>query len=105
MQYFWSGGPHKVLGPDRKAVAEVKASDEVVTVPVPAGADGQVWTFSPHAHGHLWFFNAPNVLAASPDALLLPRELVAADGLPTRRTEARGPQPHGLPPDPLPPHP
>ena len=30
VQYFWSGGPHKVLGPDRKAVAEVTASDEVM---------------------------------------------------------------------------
>lgn len=83
VQYFWSGGPHRVLGPDRKAVAEVTASDEVVTVAVPAGADGKVWSFTPHAHGHLWFFNAPNVLAASPDSLLLPKELVAADGLPT----------------------
>jgi hypothetical protein len=83
VQYFWSGGPHKVLGPDRMAVAEVTASDEVVTVPVPAGADGKVWSLSPHAHGHLWFFNAPNVLAASPDSLLLPKELVTRDGLPT----------------------
>ena len=58
------------------------ASDEVVTVPVPAGADGKVWSFTPHAHGHLWFFNAPNVLTGSPDSLLLPKELVAADGLP-----------------------
>ncbi len=83
VQYFWSGGPHKVIGPDRKAIAEVAASDEVVTVPVPAGADGKAWSLSPHAHGHLWFFNAPNVLAASPNSLLLPKELAAADGLPT----------------------
>lgn len=83
VRYFWGGGPHRVLGPDRKLVAEVTASDEVVTVPVPAGAAGKLWSFAPHAHGHLWFFNVPNVLAASPDALLLPRELVAADGLPT----------------------
>jgi len=83
VQYFWSGGPHKVLGPDGKVVAEVTASDEVVTIPVPPGADGRVWSFAPHAHGHLWFFTVPNVLAASPDTLLLPKELVAADGLPT----------------------
>lgn len=82
VQYFWSGGPHKVLGPDRKAVAEVTASDEVATIPVPTGADGRVWSFAPHAHGHLWFFNAPNVLAASPDSLLLPKELVTRDVLP-----------------------
>jgi hypothetical protein len=83
LHYFWSGGPHRVLGPDRMAAAEVASSDEVVTVPVPAGADGRVWSFAPHAHGHLWFFDAPNVLAASPDALLLPKELVGRDGLPT----------------------
>jgi hypothetical protein len=77
VQYFWAGGAHKVLGPDRKVVAEV------VMTPVPAGADGKVWSFSPHAHGQLWFFNVPNVLAASPDALLMPKESVARDGLPT----------------------
>jgi len=35
VQYFWSGGPHKVLGPDRKVIHDVKVSDEVVTVAVP----------------------------------------------------------------------
>jgi hypothetical protein len=60
---------------------EVKASDEVVKVPVPAGADGRCWSLSPHGHGWLWFFNAPNGLAASPEALLLPRELIRRDGL------------------------
>ncbi len=83
LQYFWSGGPHKILGPDRKVVQEVTTSDEVVTVPVPAGADGRVWSLSPRGHGHLWFFNAPNGLAASPEALLLPRELVERDGVAT----------------------
>ena len=83
VQYFWSGGTHKVLGPDRKLIADVSVSDEMVTIPVPAGKDGQMWAFSPHAHGYLWFFNVPNVLAASPDALLLPQELVARDELPT----------------------
>lgn len=81
LQYFWSGGTHKVLGPDRKVIAEVKTSDEVATVPVPEGKDGQVWSLSPRAHSQLWFFNAPNVIAASPNALMLPRELVKKDGL------------------------
>ena len=60
VQYFWSGGPHQVLGPDRKVLQEVKVSDEVVTIAVPEGKDGQCWSFSPHGHGHLWFFNVPN---------------------------------------------
>lgn len=76
LQYFWSGGPHKVFGPDKKVIAEVKTNDEVVTIPVPAGKDGQVWSLSPRAHSQLWFFNAPNMIAASPSALLLPREVV-----------------------------
>jgi hypothetical protein len=85
VQYFWSGGPHKVLGLDRKVITEVTANDEVVTIPVPAGADGRLWSFTPHAHGHLWFFNVPNVLAASPDAMLLPKELVVRDELPPKK--------------------
>jgi len=61
----------------------VKASDEVVTVAVLVGKDGQCWSFSPHGHGHLWFFNLPNCLAAAPGMLLLPREIVVRDALPT----------------------
>jgi len=34
-----------------------------------------------HAHGQLWFFNAPNVLTAHPAGLLLPSELVTRDEL------------------------
>ncbi len=82
LQYFWNGGPHKVLGPAKKIVAEVKVDDEVVKIPVPSGMDGQVWSLSPRAHSQLWFFNAPNCLAASPGALLLPREVAMRDGLP-----------------------
>jgi hypothetical protein len=81
VQYFWSGGPHKVLGPDRKAIADVKESDDIVTIAVPPGADGKCWSLSPHGHGHLWFFNLPNCLAASPNSLLLPREVVERDQL------------------------
>jgi Domain of unknown function (DUF4838) len=81
LQYFWSGGPHKLLGPDGKLITEVQTSDEVVKVTVPPECAGKCWSLSPHAHGWLWFFNAPNVLAASPDSLLLPSELVHRDGL------------------------
>ena len=49
---------------------------ECVTVEVPAGSDGQPWSISKLALGHLWFFNVPNYLAASPDALLVPREVL-----------------------------
>ncbi|MCX7047858.1 MAG: DUF4838 domain-containing protein [Candidatus Sumerlaeota bacterium] len=82
LQFFYTGTPCKILGPDRKVIAEVKTNDEIVSVPVPEGADGQVWSLSPRSHTQLWFFNAPNLLAASPSALLLPRELAKKDALP-----------------------
>ena len=81
LQYFWSGGPHKLMGPDGKVIREVTENDEIVTVPVAAGTDGACWSFSPHGHGRLHFFNAPNTLAASPAAMLLPQELAERDGL------------------------
>ena len=82
LQYFWSGYPHTLLGPDGKIIHECSVSDEVVVVTVPAGFDGQCWSLSYRALGHLWLFNAPNCLSASPGTLLLPRELVKKDGLP-----------------------
>lgn len=81
LQYYWKGGPHVVHGPDNKPIAKIASSGEFVTINVPAGTDGQVWSFSKLALGHLWFFNAPNYLAASPDALLVPREVAEKDGL------------------------
>jgi hypothetical protein len=82
LQYYWSGGPHWVHGPDGKKVQEVHKSGAFVRVPVAAGADGKPWHFTRLAPGQLWFFNAPNYLAASPAALLVPRELAEQDRLP-----------------------
>ena len=48
---------------------------------VHAGSQGQVWSFTQLCLGRLWFFNLPNYLAASPDALLVPQEVAAKDGL------------------------
>jgi hypothetical protein len=81
IDYFWAGGPHHVHGPDGNRVAEVTTSGEFVHVDVPAGADGKLWSFRQLALGHLWFFNCPNVIAGSRAGLLLPREVVKADGL------------------------
>lgn len=84
LQYYWSGGPHWVHGPDGTKLREVEASGAFVKIPVPEGADGKTWHFSRMALGHLWFFNAPNYLAASPTALLVPRELAKRDELSPR---------------------
>jgi hypothetical protein len=81
LQYYWKGGPHILHGPDGKPVAEITSKGKFVNVDVPIDTDGQVWSFSKLALGHLWFFNVPNYLAASPDALLVPREVAEEDGL------------------------
>jgi hypothetical protein len=81
VEYFWDGPPHEVRGPDGKVIAEVKDRGKFVTVAVPEGAAGRVWSFQKLVPGHLWFLNVPNYLAASPDALLVPRPVAAKDGL------------------------
>jgi hypothetical protein len=81
LQYFWAGGPHKIRGPRGELIREVAERDEVVTVPVTSGADGACWSFSNHNHARLYFYNAPNVLAASPATMLLPKELAQREGL------------------------
>lgn len=84
LQYYWSGGPHWIHGPDGAKLKEVETSGAFVRIPVPEGADGKTWHFTRLALGHLWFFNAPNYLAASPAALLVPREIAEKDGLKIR---------------------
>jgi hypothetical protein len=75
IDYFWDGSPHDVLGPDGKIVTKVAERGKYVRVPVPAGSDGQAWSLARLALGRLRFSNVPNYLAASPDALLVPREV------------------------------
>jgi hypothetical protein len=81
IQYYWDGGPHEVNGPDGKRLAEITARGEFVRIAVPTGSDGQVWSFTKLCLGRLWFFNVPNYLAASPEALLVPRDVAVNDGL------------------------
>ncbi len=73
IQYYWEGYPHEVNGPDGKRLASITSRGEFVRVAVPSGSDAQVWSFTKLCLGRLWFFNLPNYLAASPDALLVPR--------------------------------
>ena len=74
LQLFASGPKFPIRGPDHKIITEVNANDEVVTIPVPEGADGKVWSLGPVSPSQLWLFNAPNCFAASPEALLLPAD-------------------------------
>jgi hypothetical protein len=81
IQYFWDGPSHDVHGSDGKVVQKIDTKGKFVTIAVPAGQDGQVWSLGRLGLGSLWFFNVPNYLAASPDALLVPREVAVKDGL------------------------
>jgi len=82
LQYFINNStPHNLYGPDGKLIKEVTGDDVYVTIPVPEGLDGKVWSARFLALGQMWFFNIPSYLAASPDALLVPREIAARDGL------------------------
>jgi hypothetical protein len=75
IDYFWEGGPHDVLGPDGKLIAKVAERGRYIRIAVPPGTDGQAWSLARVALGRLLFTNVPNYLAASPEALLVPREV------------------------------
>ena len=53
LQYYWSGGPHWVHGPDGTKIREVEASGAFIKIPVPNGTDGKVWSFTRLAPGRL----------------------------------------------------
>lgn len=82
---FHPGGPHDVIGPDGKVQKAVDVNGDYVSVSVPPGMDGKLWRFHQPVLGFFWFNNVPNYLAASPDALLVPREVAAKDGLVVER--------------------
>ena len=79
-----NGGSQGLLQPDGKEA--LKLVSGVYTIPVPAGMDGQVWRFAPGSRFR-WqhFFNIPNLAAATPEALMVPREVAEKDGLQIRR--------------------
>lgn len=82
---FHPGGPHQVLDPAGNVQKAVDVNGDYVSVPVPAGMDGKLWRFHEPVLGLFWFNNLPNYFAASPDALLIPREVMLKDGLEVRK--------------------
>lgn len=90
IHYFTQfGGGQKVCGPDEKTLHEVAGNGVNVSVTVPDGADGKVWSLSNVHIPNIWFFNVPNYVASSPEALLVPREVAEADGLEARNKTAK----------------
>ena len=78
---FHPGGPHQVLDPEGKVRQAVDVNGDYVTVPVPVGMDGKLWRFHEPVLGLFWFNDVPNYFAASPEALLVPREVALRDAL------------------------
>jgi hypothetical protein len=56
-----------------------KADDGWFSVPVAAGQDGRLWKFQ-ETHGQRLLMTVPPCLARTAEELLLPREVVEADG-------------------------
>lgn len=79
VSYFWKGGPHRVHGPGGEIRKEVESNGDYVSIDVPEGDDGKPWSFTRLALGRLRFCNVPAMLAASPEALMLPREAIRQD--------------------------
>jgi len=81
LQLFWPGGDFKICDPSgtMSVIAVEKGIGDYITVPIPAGDDGKLWSY--FGHWQADFVNAPNYIAPSPDALLVPRELAKKDGL------------------------
>ena len=91
LQYYYTrtafhpGGPHKVIDPNGKVVKDVDVNGDWVSVAIPAGLDGKIWSFQNPALGIFNFNNIPNYFAPTPDGVLVPRELALKDALEIRR--------------------
>lgn len=81
IDYYWLGEPHTVYDAKGKLFKQVTTTGKFIFLRVPPGMDGATWHFRRLTPGHLWFFNIPNYLAASPNTLLVPREVAQADRL------------------------
>jgi hypothetical protein len=77
------GGPHQIIAPDGTVAKEVAVDGDYVSVPVPQGADGKLWSIGGPTFGlgQFHFFNIPNYFSPSPAAMLLPKDVVKKDDL------------------------
>jgi hypothetical protein len=76
---------HWLFGPDGSKQGGVHPGNDYISAPVPEGLDGKIWSFGAISLGKIYFFNAPSYLAATPEALLVPREVAEKDGLTIRK--------------------
>jgi hypothetical protein len=86
IDFYHKGYRFKVIGPDGKDAFQVPISPgQNYSVPVTNGQDGQVWSLGGLTLGNLHLYNVPNYIAASPAALMVPREVAEKDGLQRRQ--------------------
>lgn len=77
-----TGSVPKVCTQDGQVVKSIGGlTGDIYTIPVPAGEDGKTWSIGPLALGRLHFFNLPKCISVSPNTVMVPREVAAADNL------------------------
>lgn len=73
--YAATGGGYLVDHSGQRVLELGKHSGRFLSAPVPEGMDGKLWKLD-HAAGRVSLINVPPFLAATPEQLLLPEELV-----------------------------
>jgi len=84
LQYF-TNGLHFLDGPDGSLQQHVKTGNDWVSVPVPPGMDGKLWSIREASFGKFYFSNAPSYFSPTPEGVLVPREVAIKDGLTIRK--------------------
>ncbi|MEO6906775.1 MAG: DUF4838 domain-containing protein [Abditibacteriaceae bacterium] len=77
------GGAQVLYDSTGKVVKEVAVDGDYVSVPVPAGQDGKVWKIGGPSFGlgSFRFFDVPGYFSPNPNKMILPKDVVAQDGL------------------------
>ncbi len=74
----FSEGEGWLLNPAGKTVHQFESKPGYFSIPVPAGEDGELWSFK-HSAGNRFLMTVPPCLARDARELLLPQEVVARD--------------------------
>ncbi|MEO6906317.1 MAG: DUF4838 domain-containing protein, partial [Abditibacteriaceae bacterium] len=85
IELSWPGAPLQPMDSNSDVAKLLNSNDDFYVYEVPSGSDGGLWALSNFSLGQLWFYNVPNYLAASTQALLVPREVAETDGLKIRK--------------------
>ena len=84
--YYYPGNngySHSLRGPNNELIAGVNHDGSIKAITVPPGLDGKRWKFYGQIRT-LWFYNIPNWVGSSPNALMVPYDVALNDGLTIR---------------------